>query len=298
MSVRIAVVQMNTVPGAVERNRARALDYAQQALAGGADVILFHEELLVGYHADVRALAEPVDGPTTHAFQALLQGSTARILYGLTERTSDDLYIAATLVGREGVLANYHKTHLWWNAAGLRDEAAIYRPGEALVTFDINGFKSGVMICYDGDFPEMARSYSNLGCEMLFWMNNRESRGYAEVKHLALNNSLIMAVSCCCGPDESGTTCPGGSNIVNYDGALLAELWDQEGILYADVAPERVAAHRRANPWFTGQRGDLYVYASARATGAHDPHRAPAADGNRGYGGDESGARAKRGYGA
>jgi len=297
MSVRIAVVQINTVPGAVERNRAVALGYARQALAGGADVILFHEELLIGYHANVRALAEPVDGPTTRAFQELLQGSEARILYGLTERAGDDLCIAATLVGREGVLANYHKAHLWWDADGLRDEAALYRPGEALVTFDIKGHKSGVMICYDGDFPEMARSYANLGCDLLFWMNNRESRGYAEVKHLALNNSLIMAVSCCCGPDEVGRECPGGSNIVNYDGALLVEVWNREGIIYADVEPERVAAHRRANPWFTGQRGDLYVYSKAGATGAHELAKNLHAGGNRGYGGDESGARAKRGYG-
>ncbi len=258
MTVRIAVVQQESIPGAVEDNRRKALHHAREALGAGADIILFHEELLVGYVANLRELAEEVHGPSTQAFRSLLQGSKSRILYGLTEREGNACYIAATLVGSDGVLANYRKTHLWWAATGLRHEPGYYLPGNALVTFDLKGYKSGVMICYDGDFPEMTRSYANLGCTMLFWMNNRESRGHREVKRLAETNSMIMATSCCCGKDESGVFCPGGSNITDMDGTLLCELWDREGILYADVHPDRVLEARRRNPWFVGQRRDLY----------------------------------------
>ncbi|MBT3601454.1 MAG: hypothetical protein HOE48_14110 [Candidatus Latescibacteria bacterium] len=69
MSLRIAVVQQNGNPGNPEENRNKALLFAEQALDQGADVVLFHEELLVGYTPDLRALAEPVDGETTQAFQ-------------------------------------------------------------------------------------------------------------------------------------------------------------------------------------------------------------------------------------
>jgi len=266
MTVRIAVVQQEILPGAVERNRARALEHAREALGQGAQIILFPEELLVGYVANLRELAEPADGPTTQAFQSLLRGNGAApshdalILYGLTERYGDDCYIAATLVGQQGVLANYRKTHLWWDAAGLRHEPTFYRPGNSLVTFDVQGFKSGVMICYDGDFPEMARSYANLGCTMLFWMNNRGSRGPDEVRHLARGNAMIMAVSCCCGANEEGHPCPGGSNITDRDGRVLAEIWDRQGIIYADVDPASVPAARAACPWYTGRRPELYVH--------------------------------------
>lgn len=258
MTVRIAVVQQETRPGAVEENRAKALNHAREALAAHADIILFHEELLVGYVENLKELAEEVDGPTTRAFQALLRGTDARVLYGLTEREGDHCYIAATLVGNEGMLANYRKTHLWWAAKGLRHEPTYYLPGNALVTFDLQGHKCGVMICYDGDFPEMARSYANLGCTMLFWLNNRGSRGYEEVRPLARMNSLIIAAACCCGKDEAGRICRGGSNITDKDASLLAEIWDREGIIYADVHPETVLEARRANPWFVGQRRDLY----------------------------------------
>ena len=115
------------------------------------------------------------------------------------------------------------------------------------------------MICYDGDFPEMTRSYANLGCAMLFWMNNRGSRGHAEVKRLAETNSMIMATSCCCGVDEAARRCRGGSNITDAAGQLLAELWDAEGVIVADVDPEEAQRLRKENPWYRGRRPELYV---------------------------------------
>ncbi|MBN2289949.1 MAG: carbon-nitrogen hydrolase family protein [Candidatus Glassbacteria bacterium] len=256
--VRIAVVQQETVPGAVDENRSKALGFASEALEKGADIVLFHEELLVGYVENLKFLAEEVDGPTSREFRKLLAGSGSLVLWGLTERAGSKFYISATLVGAAGVLANYHKTHLWWKAEGLRHEPAFYEPGDELVTFEVKGHKSGVMICYDGDFPEMTRAYANLDCRMLFWLNNRGSRGHEEVTKLAENNSMIMAASCCCGNNELGYKCRGGSNITDCDGSLVCEIWDKEGVIYADVEPGKVPEARSNNPWYTGRRGELY----------------------------------------
>lgn len=259
MTVTLAVVQQNGNPGQVSDNRTKALAFAEAALSQGADIVLFHEELLVGYHHNLRELAEPLNGPTTHAFKELLHGTESLIIYGLTERDGDDLYISAPVVSQDGVVENYRKTHLWWNAGGLRYEPGFYQPGQRLVTFDYQRQRCGIMICYDGDFPEMTRSYANLGCSMLFWMNNRNSRGHDEVKHLAVGNSMIMAVSCCCGRDEKGNMCRGGSNVTGPSGQLLTEIWDKEGIIIADVDPDDALVQRQKNPWFVGQRRDLYV---------------------------------------
>ena len=259
-SLRIAVVQQNGNPGRPDENRAKALDYAARALAQDADVILFHEELLVGYSPNLRQLSEPVDGPTTRAFQDLLAGRESLIIYGLTERAGDTRYISAPVVSANGVLANYRKTHLWWKAEGLRHEPTYYRPGDRLVTFRLKGYPCGIMICYDGDFPEMTRSYANLGCAVLFWMNNRGSRGHAEVVDLASRNSMIIAASCCCGLDEQGRRCRGGSNITDADGTLIAEIWDEEGIILADVSPARALEMRAENPWYRGRRPELYCH--------------------------------------
>ncbi len=257
-TLRIAVVQQKGNPGQVEANRSKALAYGNQALQMRADIILFHEELLVGYVSNLVDLAEPLHGPTTLAFQSLLRNSESLISYGLTESDGTDTYISAPVVSKNGVIANYRKTHLWWAAQGLRHEPSYYKPGNQLVTFEYKGVRCGVMICYDGDFPEMTRAYANLGCSIVFWMNNRNSRGHAEVTDLAYRNSMIMAVSCCCGPDEKGQICKGGSNITAATGECLAEIWDREGIILYDVNPDSAPDLREKNPWFKGQRQDLY----------------------------------------
>lgn len=259
MTVRIGVAQVETVPDDLQGNRRKALALAAEGAARGADIILFPEGMLTGYGRRFQELAEPADGPTAAAFGALLKGSQTLALFGLVERQDDRLYEAAVLVGEAGIQAHYRKTHLWWDAVGVRNETEHLTAGDALVCFQVKGAKSGVMICYDGDFPEMTRSYANLGCVMLFWLNMRGSRGHAEVKELARRNSMIVAASCNCGHDEAGRCCRGGSNITDKDGTLLAEIWDAPGLILADVDPSGVLAARQANPSFTGQRRDLYV---------------------------------------
>jgi (R)-amidase len=258
--LKIAVVQQNGNHGQADANRKKALSFAEQALQQHADVILFHEELLIGYDKNMKDLAEPVNGTTTQAFQKLLKGTGSVIIYGLTEKDGKDYFISAPVVTEDGVIANYHKTHLWWNAEGLRHEPTFYKPGNELVTFNVKGNLCGIMICYDGDFPEMTRSYANMGCTILFWMNNRGSRGHSEVKGLATNNSIIMPVSCCCGVDEEGNQCKGGSNITGPKGELIAELWDKEGFIVSDVYPDQVEKIRKDNPLFNGLRPEIYFY--------------------------------------
>ena len=258
MSIKIAVVQQNHNPGSIEENRSKAVKSLIEAVENDADIVLFHEELIVGYVEDPRILAEPVDGISTQLFKEALKGSNSQVIYGLTEKSGDEYYIAALVVGSDGVHAHYRKTHLWWDAKGSRHEPSYYSPGMHWTTFDIKGVKAGIMICYDGDFFETTRSYANLDCEMLFWMNNRGSRGYKETRQKAELNSIIIATSCCCGYNERGNCCRGGSNIVDAKGNLLSEIWDKEGIIYADVDPAKVMELRNRNPYYIGQRRDLY----------------------------------------
>lgn len=257
--MKIAVVQQNHNPGGVRENRNKALGFAEQALNGGADIVLFHEELLIGYHPDAAALAEPLHGETTQAFLRLLKNRSASIVYGLTERDGDKLYISAPVVRAGGIVANYRKTHLWWNARGVRDETALITPGDRLVTFEQDGAKIGILICYDGDFPEMFRAYARMGCDVVLWLNNRDSREHSDgPDEAAARNSLIIATACCCGVDEVGHVCRGMSNVVDSDGALLSELDGREGIVSAVVDVAKARRLRTENPWFRGLRPELY----------------------------------------
>jgi len=102
---------------------------------------------------------------------------------------------------------------------------------------------------------------------VLFWLNNRASRGHDEVRPLAERNSMVVASACCCGENEVGDHCGGGSNITDHDGQLLTELWHGEGVICADIDPGRALEARVRNPWYSGARPRLYAI-SHRAAGA------------------------------
>ena len=71
-----------------------------------------------------------------------------------------------------------------------------------------------LLICYDGDFPEMIRACENLGCSIVFRMDNRGSREHVEVKELSCRNPMIIASSCYYGLDESESIYRGGVTLL------------------------------------------------------------------------------------
>ena len=72
---------------------------------------------------------------------------------------------------------------------------------------------------------------------------------------------MIIPTSCCCGLNERGEKCEGGSNITGAEGELIIEIWDKEGIIIADVYPEKVPQIREKNYRYKGLRPDVYYYA-------------------------------------
>lgn len=263
--MRIAIAQHPIIPGDAEANRATVLALLDEALAHRPDVVVFPEEMLVGYSERSASLAEPLaGGPTTSSVRDALRGTETRALLGLTEIDERGRrFITAVLVGAEGVVTRYRKTHLWSATPGLRHEPTAYTAGSELVAFEISGERCGVMICYDGDFPEMTRAYADLGCGVLFWLNNRLSRGPEESRHLAIANSMILAVSCFCGPDETGQHASGGSHVIDHDGIVLGQRWDEPGLVVVDVDVERARRARTRNPFYTGRRPELYSVGAA-----------------------------------
>ncbi|MGC4153385.1 MAG: nitrilase-related carbon-nitrogen hydrolase [Propionicimonas sp.] len=257
--MRIVIVQCPIVPGEVELNLSAALQRLSEALLHRPDVVLYPEEMLVGYPDGADGLAEPIEGGAAVArVREVLRGSSTRAILGLTETDGVRTFITAVVVSADGVEARYRKTHLWAAVEGSRHEPSRYTAGEQLVVFELAGIRCGLVICYDGDFPEMFRAYAGRGCAVVFWLNNRRSRGPRESRHLAVSNSLAIATSCPCGPDENGDHCPGGSHLIDHRGDVIAQLWDEPGLVVGELDPGQALADRLVNPFYQGRRPELY----------------------------------------
>ncbi|MDB5320448.1 MAG: ramA 4 [Phycisphaerales bacterium] len=131
-----------------------------------ADLIVLGETLTYAWVGKkMHEVAESIPGPSTEYFAALAKQHNLYIVAGLVEREGHLIYNTAALIAPDGSVAGkYRKTALPRSEidAGLC-------PGHEYPVFDTRFGKLGIMICYDGFFPEVARELANRGAEVIAW---------------------------------------------------------------------------------------------------------------------------------
>jgi predicted amidohydrolase len=137
-----------------------------KAAEKGVDLIVLPETLTYysskGTYADA---AEPIPGPSTEYFGTLAKQHDIHIVAGLIEREEHLVYNVAALLGPDGkLIGKYRKVTLPRGEI----EGGI-TPGSSYPVFETRIGKIGMMICYDGFFPEVARELSNRGAEIIAW---------------------------------------------------------------------------------------------------------------------------------
>jgi predicted amidohydrolase len=129
-----------------------------------ADLVVLGETLTVcGSGLSYAEAAEPIPGPSTDYFGTLAKQHHLYLVPGLIERDRHLIYNVAVLIDPEGnVVGKYRKTAL----PRAEIEGGI-TPGHDYPVFDTRLGKVGLMICYDGFFPEVARQLSIGGAEII-----------------------------------------------------------------------------------------------------------------------------------
>ncbi len=109
--------------------------------------------------------AETIPGPATEYFGQLAKQHHLHIVLSLYERDGHLIYNAAVLLGPDGgLIGKYRKVCLPPGEA-----ANGIAPGKDYPVFDTTFGKVGMMVCYDGFFPEVARELTNRGAEVIAW---------------------------------------------------------------------------------------------------------------------------------
>ncbi len=166
-TVRLATVHYQPRAGLTPaEKREQFRPFIQQAAREKADLVVLPETLTYyhtpGSYADV---AEPVPGPSTEYFGQLAKLHDMYIVAGLIERERHLIYNVAVLLGPDGKLVGkYRKVTLPRGEI----ESGI-TPGDTYPIFETRFGRVGMMICYDGFFPEVARELSRNGAEVIAW---------------------------------------------------------------------------------------------------------------------------------
>lgn len=137
-----------------------------QAAEKKADLVVLPETITVyGTKLPYAACAEPIPGPSTKYFGQLAKKHDLYLVVGLLERAEHLVYNVAVLIGPDGnIVGKYRKVTL---PRGEIEGGVT--PGHEYPVFETRFGKVGMMICYDGFFPEVARELSKNGAEVIAW---------------------------------------------------------------------------------------------------------------------------------
>ncbi|MDZ4857481.1 MAG: carbon-nitrogen hydrolase family protein [Candidatus Hydrogenedentes bacterium] len=161
------LASVHFIPGGgktAEENCRQLAPFIEQAAQQKADLVVLPETLTCTNNGLTYAeVAELIPGPSTAYFGELAKQHDLYIVAGLVERDQHLVYNTAALIGPDGALVGkYRKVTL------PRTEVDMgIVPGTEYPVFDTRFGKVGMMICYDGFFPEVARRLSNNGAEVI-----------------------------------------------------------------------------------------------------------------------------------
>lgn len=260
--MRIAVFQGPAEPGDVAMNLRRLEEQAQAAGAAGARLLICPEMFLTGYNIGGEAaarLALPVDGPALRRASGIASGAGLALLFGYPERGADGhVYNAAVLIERDGrILANARKCHLF----GDLDRGMFHPAGSPCGSAALDGFRVGILICYDVEFPEAVRLHALAGCDLVLvptaLMEPYDVVAEIVVPARAFENQVFVAYANRAGREGDLVYC-GRSCVVAPDGADLARAGRGEETIVADLDPERLRRSRMLNTHLRDRRPELY----------------------------------------
>jgi predicted amidohydrolase len=138
----------------------------EKAANDRADLVVLPETLTYyGLGKTYAECAQPVPGPASDYFGQLAKQHNLYIVSGLLERDRHLIYNVAVLSGPNGkFVGKYRKV-----ALPRGEIAAGIAPGNEYPIFETRFGKLGMMVCYDGFFPEVARQLAMRGAEVVAW---------------------------------------------------------------------------------------------------------------------------------
>ena len=256
-TTRVAAVSMNGFLGEPERVLQAIDAWCEQVAAEGVELVLFPELVVHGHCTpNTWALAEPVpDGPSVRRLEEIARRHRLVVCAGLSEKERDIVFNTQVLVGPQGYIGKQRKLHL------SRDEVFYYKGGREIPVFDVGPCKVGIIICYDNQFPEVARVLALRGAEVLLmphagrfklWDDTPESEAAARrYSHEFLKKYALRARENACFAvlaDQAGRAgyvdlWPRDSeNQPHHAGAGL--IWGPDGELIAATQEERIREER------------------------------------------------------
>ncbi|HET6213550.1 MAG TPA: carbon-nitrogen hydrolase family protein [Micromonosporaceae bacterium] len=247
-----AAVQVAPVPGAltaeaVKANLDNCVDHLHRCVAATkASLVVLPEAASTGFAPGMDPerlwdLVSDVPGPVSEPIQQAARELGVHVVFGTYQRGAQrgTVYNTAALVGPAGdILGAYRKTHLFCGED--RDSGGWVTPGDEAVVVPTALGRIGLIICFDGDYPELARIEAVRGAEVIcrpsallrsadIWELTNRARAY--------DNHVFVVGANATGTDPAGYLYFGNSMIVTPIAEVVARAASHEGWVSARLDP-------------------------------------------------------------
>jgi len=232
----------------IEANNHRACELTRQCVAAsGAELVVLPESVTTGFtpgidSAQLWDLVSELPGPMLDPYRAVAAELGIHLVLGTYERGPERgiVYNAAVVLGPSGdLLGVYRKTHPFGTERA--DRGGWVTPGEDTLVVDTELGKLGVIICFDGDYPELSRITAIQGAEVIcrpsallrsadVWELTNRARAY--------DNHVFVVGSNCTGVDPAGVIYFGNSMIVTPIAEVIARAASHECWVSARLDPD------------------------------------------------------------
>ncbi len=168
-NIKISAAQFEHKSGDKDYNLKIIDQLSKQAAAEGAKAIAFHECSISGYtfarhlsKEQMLDLAELIpEGESIKALIEIAAKNNIAILAGLFEKDKENnLFKAYVCVNKNGLVAKFRKLHPFINP--------YLTPGNEYCVFELEGWKCGILVCYDNNIIENVRATNLLGADIIF----------------------------------------------------------------------------------------------------------------------------------
>lgn len=259
--MKISCIQMDMRLGEVDYNFAHAQAMVRAAVERDrSDVVVLPETWNTGFFpANLAACADEDGQRVRAAFSALARELDVNIVAGsVANRRADGFYNTAYVFDRTGAcVAQYDKTHLF-TPMGEQDA---FRRGEHTCRFQLDGKSCALIICYDIRFPELTRTMTVQGVDLLFvvsqWPDKRAMHLDTLSRARAIENQMFLALCNSCGR-AGETRYAGHSALIDPWGEYLAQAGTGEETITAELDFSVIDGIRSSINVFRDRRPELY----------------------------------------
>jgi predicted amidohydrolase len=246
----VAGVQIAVTANDPAANIEKAAGWLRKACAQARpDLVVFPESVTTGFDPalskrDLYRLVDRIPGRLTRGMQRLARRHRVHVVWPTYERGERPgvVYNSAALIGPDGdIIGVYRKTHPF--PTERLSGGGWTTPGTAAEVYETGFGAVGIVICYDGDFPELARVLAVKGAEIVarpsafmrsfdIWELTNCARAY--------DNHVYWAAVNAVGSDAGGNYYFGGSMIVSPIARKLAQARGGEEIIFAELDPDPI----------------------------------------------------------